>query len=125
MKALKILLIMVLGLAFLMFSCACGSTDDTVGIPSDTETKETVYTVTIVDDDNQPVPGVLLQLCLESCYPNKTDESGMAEFVSLPSGNYKVSLMSIPEGYDYATKEREWYFPDGESSLTIVLSKVP
>ena len=126
LKALKMTLTAVLLFSFLLVSCACGSADYSAGEANDSEKEESTvrsYTVTIIDDDNQPVSGVLLQLCLESCFPNKTNAAGMAQFTSLPVGDYKVSLLSLPDGYDYATEEREWYFPDGESELTITLDK--
>lgn len=141
---------LVLALGMLFSLCACGAepenqetnpsveaTSDTTE-PSQTEltteaTEGTTepaedaavpsYTVTVVDEQNNPLSGVLLQLCLDTCVPGRTNENGVAEFF-LEEATYKVSLLSMPEGYDYSGEEQEWYFSEGENTMTVVLKSV-
>lgn len=145
----KRLLTLVLALAVVMCVCACGGTSEDEGTsettttpttqatekteptdaptesegtsePTEEEVAEPSYTVTVVDEAGNPIAGVMLQMCLDTCVPGKTDENGVAEFF-LDEAEYKVSLLNMPEGYDYSTEEQEWYFAEGENALTVVL----
>ena len=141
MKNLKRLMALALAMCLLLCLCACGGGNedptDPVETPAPTENneatvetteateevKEPTYTVTVVDEANNPVVGAWVQLCLEACVPAATNENGVAEFF-LEENEYKVSFTMMPEGYDYATEEQEWYFADGENTMTIVLKAV-
>jgi hypothetical protein len=81
------------------------------------------YVITVVDENGNPISGVLLQMCLEICVPGRTNEEGVAEFY-LDEADYKVSLLNIPEGFDYSTDETEWHFASGEKTMTIVLKTI-
>jgi len=78
------------------------------------------YTVKIVDEAGKPIAGVLVQLCKDSCVPNKTNEEGIAVY-SLPEDAYKASIMSMPAGYAHVSDQTEFYFDDGAYELTITL----
>lgn len=136
---MKRLLAMLLAFGMLFCLCACGDTqseettpeapDVEVTTEAPTEATEATepqadptYVVTVVDEDNAPVAGAWVQLCLESCVPAMTDENGVANFF-LEENDYKVSFTVLPAGYEYSGEEQEWYFADGENSLTIVLKK--
>lgn len=128
--------LMALLLCLFCIFCAC-----TEGDPADTETDtgtaestadetngeteaddgKAEYTVTVTDADGNPLAGVMVQLCLESCVPGVTDENGVATY-NLPEADYKAAIISLPEGYTYATDETEFYF-NGAYSLAIVLDK--
>lgn len=91
----------------------------------DTESEEpddgkVVYKVTVVDENQEPILNAMVQLCKDSCLPGSTGTTGTAEF-SLPEDDYKVSFMSLPQGYTYSTEETEFYFEDGKTEMTIVL----
>ena len=95
--------------------CAC----------SDKQPQETMpqaYTVMVVDAAGAPIPGVMVQLCLDACYPGVTDANGRVEFPVAPA-DYKVSLLALPAGYCYSSEIREFYFPQGSFDLTITLLK--
>lgn len=111
--------------------CACGNepvSNDTNATTeasgATTETTEKVddgkvnYKVTVVDQDGNPVAGAMVQMCLETCFPGLTNENGVAEF-SLVEADYKVSFVSVPEGY---TADAENYYFEGATELTIVLN---
>lgn len=115
MRTLTKLLAMMIVLCMLLGLCACQNSGS---LENDAETG---YKVTVLDQNSNPIAGVMVQLCLDSCIPGKTNENGVASFTEIEDGAYKVSLMSLPEGYEYATEEHEWNFPDGERALTIVL----
>lgn len=133
---------MLLAVCLMLGLCACGSADnndsvqDTTAAPVETtaaapeETEEetqaqpagTVYTVTVVDEGGNPVAGAMVQICLETCMPGVTNENGVAEFAT-EEADYKASMMSMPEGYEYATEQTEFYF-EGGYEVTIVLKAV-
>lgn len=91
---------------------------------SETETADdgkVEYKVTVTDTEGNPLAGVMVQLCLESCVPAVTDANGVATY-NLPEADYKAAIISLPEGYEYTTDETEFYF-NGEYALVIVLAK--
>ncbi len=112
--------------------CACGETDtpeNTTTAPVETTTApaETVadgkvtYTVKVVDEGGNPVVGAMVQLCKETCLPGATDAEGVAKF-SVVEDDYKVSFMTMPEGYE--AEAQEFYFEAGSYELTITLKAV-
>lgn len=117
---MKKLLIMLLAVVMLLGLCACaGDVEEPAkdGAPEaqDTTTKaeETEepaaqgFTVNVVDADGNPVANVMVQICLDSCIPAKTDENGVAVFptVTEVTDEHKLSVMSLPEGYSYEGEE--------------------
>lgn len=83
-----------------------------------------VYKIIVVDEANNPVSGVMVQLCKDSCMPKLTDENGIAEFsVEEVTDGYKASIMTnqLPEGYVYEG-EAEVYFENGETEVTLVIT---
>jgi hypothetical protein len=58
------------------------------------------YTVTYVDQNGDPVPGVMCQVCDEaSCRVFVSDESGVCQF-QLPAGAYEIHTLKVPAGYE-------------------------
>jgi hypothetical protein len=110
MKAIRLLAILCVLAAML---CACKKNQPQQTLPQ-------VYTVTVVDTQGTPIPGVMVQLCLDVCYPGATGSDGRVEF-PVPAADYKVSLLALPEGYDYSGEMREFSFDDGSFALTITL----
>lgn len=84
------------------------------------ETALVTYTVTVLDDSGNPVPGVVVQICDdENCkLPMSTNEDGVVTAQYEPS-EYHVILNTLPEGY-YAT-QTEFYFGSA-NMLTIVIN---
>lgn len=141
MSMKKLFLVCVLVLSMLLCLCACGEGEETpttdpvnttapteapTEAPTDAPTDPTepdnqpTYTVTVVDEAGNPVSGAIVQLCLEACVPGVTNENGVAEFF-LEENDYKVSFVNIPTGYELAGEETEFYFADGENTMTITL----
>jgi hypothetical protein len=81
-----------------------------------------LYTVKVVDEGGNPVVGAGVQLCKDTCLPAITDEDGIAEFRVAEDPEYKVSFMSVPEGYEGA--EEAYYFESGSYELVITLKAV-
>ena len=128
--AAALLLCMVLTL------CACGGEPEATEAPTEatpaateavvpqteapTEAVFEGYTVTVVDEAGSPIAGAMVQLCLDTCFPSATDESGVAKF-ALEEAEYKVSFLMLPAGYTYSTEAQEFYFESGSKDLTITL----
>ena len=91
--------------------------DNGTGIPGDTRVN---YSVKVVDEAGNPIKGVMVQLCLENCFPGMTQDDGVAKFV-MAEADYKVSLVTVPEGYTYSTDVQEFYFEEGTRDMTITL----
>ena len=130
------LLAVVVALCLTVGLCACAGGGDSTTTQANTtqastaettqETTEAVidgYKVTVVDEGGNPIVGAMVQLCMDTCYPAMTDESGVAKF-ALDEADYKVSFLALPEGYTYATDAQEFYFEDGSMELTITLKAV-
>lgn len=80
------------------------------------------YTITVVDQNGNPVAGVVVQVCDDhNCQlPLTTDASGNASASYAPS-NYHVTLNTLPDGY--TSEETEFSFND-KTELTIVIQAV-
>ena len=137
---MKKFLVLLLSLSLLLCLCACGQ-DQTPTDPSDPtkvsdatdatdeSTEATVddgkvtYTVTVTDEKGTPISGVMVQICKDACIPAVADANGTATW-SVAEDSYKVSFLSLPAGFTYTGEETEFYFADGETSMTIVLKAV-
>lgn len=81
------------------------------------------FTVTVVDTEGNPVSGVMVQICKESCFPAKSDENGLAKFSVEITDGYKLSVTACPAGYVY-NGEAEVYLEDGATEYTVTLDAV-
>ena len=85
------------------------------------------YTVTVKDQDGNPIAGVEAQICVgDVCKkPNVTDEDGVVKFSMDDPGDATVSLQinegPSPEGYEYPTEKIA--IEAGQTEITVVLSK--
>lgn len=83
------------------------------------------YMVTVVDDLNNPVPGIIVQWCnAQMCYGGtiRTDENGTVKNAELADDTYNVHLLNgVPEGYVYNPNVQTT--PDNKQ-ITIELLKV-
>ena len=66
-------------------------------ITEETEPEGAVYKVTVLDEEGNPMAGVMVQICFETCLPAMTNENGVAEY-HVDEADYKVSFLMIPEG---------------------------
>lgn len=128
------LCVMALCLVFTLYACGGNTAGDQGESTADTtisntqDTTETTvddgkvtYTVKVVDEGGNPIAGAMVQLCLESCIPGKTNEEGVATY-TVAEADYKVSFISIPAGY--TADQTDYYFAAGAYELTITLKAV-
>ena len=137
---MKRLFALILSVCLVLCLCACGSAEQnpttkateptanateptTEATEPTTAVAEPSYVVTVVDQNNEPVVGAWVQLCLESCVPAMTDENGVANFF-LEEADYKVGFTVTPAGYEFIDGVDAWYFAEGENTITITLNKV-
>lgn len=138
MNLIKRLFALVMILCVMVSLCACGgsgsndATDEpseptvTEGSNGDEEIVDNTddglvdYTVTVTDENGTPIAGALVQLCMDTCYPSATGEDGVANF-HVAEAEYKVSFLTLPEGYTYSGDEDTFYFEDGSTDMVIVL----
>ena len=92
-------------------------TDDPTNEPEDTTI---TYTVTVVDENNAPLAGAVVQLCVgELCrLPVLTGANGVAT-LNVDEDNYTVKVTLT--GY---TGEASYSFPTGSTALTVQLTKI-
>ncbi len=123
--------------------CACGETNDvsssadnSSAVSSQPEESKAVseeessspsvessFKVTVVDQGGNPVSGVMIQICKDTCIPAKTDENGMATFNIEITAEHKLSVLSCPAGYEYGG-EAEVYLDDGITEYTVEVVKL-
>lgn len=87
-----------------------------------TEDTRVTYRIKVVDEEGNVMPAVNVQICKDSCVPAKTNEEGIAEFKVAEADDFKASIMAMPEGYELAGEESEFYFESG-NEITITLKK--
>ncbi len=99
--------------------------------PTETQTEpaaEITYTVTVKDQDGNPVAGVRVQMCKdELCMlPKSTGDDGVATF-SETEDTYHAKLASLPEGYTAEMNEKgtDYAYHDfGDATdITITITK--
>lgn len=65
---------------------------------------EATYTVKYVDQDGNPVAGVMCQVCdEETCQVYTSDENGVCEFTLAPYA-WEIHTLKVPEGYEGDTE---------------------
>ena len=83
---------------------------------------DVTYTVTYVDQNGNPVPGVMCQVCDESmCQVFTSDESGVCQF-TLPAKAYEIHTLMVPAGYAGDTTTVTKASAQG-GELTVTLTK--
>lgn len=131
---MKRFLVVFMALCMVLCLCACtdnqGNTDADDNTTAATEvTTEAVteaqaavaFKVTVVDGEGNPVPGVMVQICKDSCIPAKTDTDGIATFNNIEvTSEHKLSVMACPDGYTYSG-EAEIYLEEGMTEYTLEL----
>lgn len=136
MKKITCVLMSALVMCMTIGLCACSSdskenetnTETTTKVQettTDKKAEETTadnskvkYTVKVVDESGNPIAGAMVQLCKDSCFPSKTNDQGVAEFL-LPEDEYKASFLTMPSGY--TSDETNFYFDKGSKDMTITL----
>ena len=98
------------------------STEEKTEEPTTEDTK-VVYSVKVVDEEGNIMPSVMVQICKDACIPGKTNDQGVAEFNVEEDSEYKASVLQMPEGYELAGDEENFYFESGSKELTITLKK--
>lgn len=102
------------------------ATEPQVTEPQVTEPEKTgvTYTIKVVDEGNNPVPGVFVQLCADKCIPKATDENGAAIYENQEErSDYKASVTVFPAGYEAAGEQTDFYF-ENTYEVTIVIKAV-
>ena len=137
---MKKLLAMLMAAVMILGLCACGGetaetteatqtteateatqtteATEATEITEETEPEGTVYKVTVLDEEGNPISGVMVQICFETCLPAMTDENGVAEY-HVDEADYKVSFLMVPDGY--ANDQEQYYFEKGAYEMTLTL----
>ena len=137
MKFLKNLLCILLIACFAFSFAACAdndaanneNNDDTTPKVETEEVKDTEEVapaglkVTVTDDTGSPVSGVVLQVCKDTCVPSVTDAEGIASFNVEVTSEHKLSVLTLPEGYEY-NGDAEIYLEDGMTEFAVEITKV-
>ncbi len=101
--------------------------DVTTTLDEETTTAEpndgkVVYTVTVVDNNGDPIEGVRVQLCVGgTCMPmpKATDANGVATSRRMDPQDYEVSVTKA-DGYQFDTNTK-YHFEAGSTSMEITL----
>lgn len=88
--------------------------------PTNKQDGKVTYTVTVVDQNGNPVAGVSIQFCDdEACkLPVATNSDGVVT-AKYPASNYHITIAELPAGY--TCEETEFYFEDG-NELTVTVT---
>ena len=148
MKHMKMLISLALALSMVLCLVACGNNasngsgngDAGVGSTSSnvsadasvtgsgegSSSGETVedgrvtYTITVVDEDGNPISGAMVQICKDTCLPCGATNADGVVTVTTVEDDYKVSFMTPVAGY--VTEGLEFYFDEGSTEMLIILT---
>ena len=132
---MKKIIAFILSLCIVFCFCACGSDvgEDTNKTSKPQESQNDVvskeeeiakFVVTVVDQNGDPVPNVMVQLCKDVCFPSKADENGVATFNYEITDGYKLSLSICPEGYETEYVGTNYiYLEEGITEYTFEITK--
>ena len=98
------------------------STDERAVYGGDAETGDGMsdYSLSFVDEDGEPVEGVIANVCDDSaCTPMTSGADGLIEF-TYPSFAYHIQVIKVPDGYEYDTSE-ETYLDEAGDAVTFTL----
>lgn len=139
MKMMKKLFALLLVICMVLSMSACGGNNDKkddeqndnkVNVETDNdkeddkeeEKEQPSFKVTVVDQNGDPVKGVMIQVCKEFCMPGMTNEEGVYEFAMEIEDGHKLQLSKAPEGYTYEG-EADIYLEPGQTEYTMELKK--
>lgn len=100
------------------------STDEIAELPDDgsVEMAYAEYTLLFVDEDGNPVEGVIANVCDDtSCEPMTSDAEGRVEFIKTPFA-YHIQVIKVPDGYTFDTSA-EYYTEEAGGEMTFQLTK--
>ena len=126
---MKKMLCILLAMLMLLGLCACGQSAapnavDAAPAETDAQTEaeeasEVEYSISVADEEGNPIPGVKVQFCDDAtCTLGDTDEKGAAVFTA-KEGTYTVHVLNAPEGF--VGTEEEFAFPDAGREIGITL----
>ena len=142
MKKLALMLAVLLALSCLLMACDTPAPDtDTTAdttvteaptdapteasteAPTEAPSTKVTYTVTVKDQNGDPVEGAAVQMCDDKgCkMPAATNAEGVVTFTYDPS-NYHITIVECPEGYT-ADPEQAFYFEGEATELTVEITK--
>ena len=80
------------------------------------------YTLVFADQDGQPVPGVIANICTDTmCTPMVADAEGRIAF-SLPAYTYDIHVIKIPDGYAFDLSQ-DFQTPENGGVMTFTLNR--
>ena len=96
--------------------------DESMTVEEEEPAGDGTYTVTYVDQNGDPVPGVMCQVCDEAtCQVFVSDANGVCQF-TLPAGAYEIHTLKVPAGYEGDTTTIT-EAPVGGGELSFTLTK--
>lgn len=113
------------GVVSVTWKYADGSAPETAAVSQGADALEeggALYYLVFVDQNGDPVEGVLANVCDDSaCIPMKTGANGVAAF-AYPGFAYHVQVVKVPDGYD-CDLTAETYLDAGGGVTEFVLTK--
>lgn len=80
------------------------------------------YTLTFVDQNGDPVPGVIANICDDStCAPQTADDNGAIEFTAAPFA-YAIHIIKLPDGYEFDMSQ-EFTASEKGGEMTFTINK--
>lgn len=114
------------GTAYASWTYADGTAPGTSALPGSSVTVPagySEYTLVFVDQNGDPVPGVIANVCDDdACTPMTSNDDGEISFV-YPSFAYHIQVIKVPEGYEYDTSKERYAKEEGDTLVFIVTKK--
>ncbi|MBQ9880494.1 MAG: hypothetical protein IJM45_08700 [Clostridia bacterium] len=109
----------------LLLSCLTGCDNARPSEGTDNDPGLCTYTVYCRGADNRDaIQGVIINFCTDTtCTPVTSSEQGEAVFTGAPA-EYHVEIVKIPDGWELAQDEAEWYTGTQSETREILFAEV-
>lgn len=117
---IKRLFVFLLTFLLCFSACACSGSetahnDDASKIAA---AKPSRFLVTVIDQDNNVVEGVILKLQKDSTVTARSNNKGIAMFPLVATSGYRLTVISCPKGYEYTGTK---YIPIKKNQTELIL----
>ena len=115
---IKRLFVFLLTFLLCFSACACSGSETADDASKIAAAKPSRFLVTVIDQNNNVVEGVILKLKKDSTVTARSNNKGIATFPLVATSGYRLTVISCPKGYEYTGTK---YIPIKKNQTELIL----